>query len=363
MEKLHKPLTILRLLITIGETSAPYNQFSLSLSKKQNITICTYFKSNIAPPPEIIAFEGDGSLRGFFRALKAAFDEKAYDIIHIHAPHLGFLLWVGNCIYGKSMQSTVFTVHSSYRNYKLKHRLMLIPVFVFFRRIVCCSLASFDSFPRFFKWLAGDRLCTVQNGVDIDRIDRVIGRTRPYLSSSHFTIVTIGRLIESKNLLTVLKAFQQSVDLSSYLMFIGEGDMRDLLLTRSKACGLDKQVEITGLIPREQVYENLAQADLFMSASYVEGLPVAPLEAMACGCPVLLSDIAPHREIAADADFIPLIQPDDVEGFAREIKRFRHMSASEKADLGEKCRKLVTERFSLRAMHKGYQEVYDQVLG
>ena len=62
-------------------------------------------------------------------------------------------------------------------------------------------------------------------------------------------------------------------------------------------------------------------------------------------------------------DFIPLMQPDDAAGFAREIRKFREMSVSERAMIGQKCRQLVEERFSLPAMHARYAEVYAQITG
>jgi len=357
-----RPLTILRLLLEIKETSAPYNQFSLPLSDRQNITLCTYFQSTISPPKEITLFEGDASLIGFLRVLKAALADKQYDIIHVHSPHLGCLFLMASIMYGRFKQPTVYTVHNSYHNFKLRTRLMLIPVFAFFRRVVCCGQASFERFPRFFKWLAGDRLCTIQNGMDIDRVDRIIENGRRYHQKSHFAVATVGRLIEIKNPLSILIAFQQSADQASRLVFIGEGHLRGVLTRETKATGLEKRVELLGLIPREKVYEHLTQADLFISASQGEGLPVAVLEAMACRCPVLLSDIPPHREIAGVADFIPLVHADDTDGFARELDRFRRMSSSRRAQIGEKCRKLVEAHFSLTAMHKRYEEVYLEVI-
>lgn len=365
MNKPGGSLGILHLLLSITETSAPYNEHCQSLAGQRDITICTYFRSDIALPKEITLFEGDDSLTGFFRVLKAALDEKEYAIVHAHTPHVGFLFLVANLIYGKFIRSTVFTMHGSYRklNNKLRNRLMLIPIFVFFQRVVCCSKASFESFPWFFKRLAGDRICTVQNGIDIDRVDQVIRNNQQCLRNSSFVITTVGRLIEIKNLLTVLRAFHQYADQDSRLVFIGGGPMRDLLMAKSSESGLGKQIELTGLIPREKVYENLTNADLFISASRGEGLPVAVLEAMACRNSVILSDIPPHREIADDVNFIPLVQPDDIAGFAREIDRFRQMSPSERADIGEKCRKLVEERFNLTNMHKGYEKVYAQLMG
>jgi glycosyltransferase involved in cell wall biosynthesis len=118
-----------------------------------------------------------------------------------------------------------------------------------------------------------------------------------------------------------------------------------------------------GMVARDKVFEYFGLADLFVSASWGEGLPVAVMEAMACGRPVVLSDIAPHREIAVGVDFIPLIKPDDVTGFAQEIKKFREMSVSERTAIGQKCRKLIEERFSLPIMHAGYKEIYAKITG
>lgn len=365
LNKLRGRLNILHLPLAITETSGPYNQHCLTQSDKHNMTICTYFKASISPPGDITLFEGDGSLKGFFRVLKAAFEEKEYDIIHVHNTPAGILLIVASIMYGESMRSTVFTLRNCYQNqnFKPRNKLILILILAFFQRVVCCSQASFESLPRFLKWLAGDRICIVQNGVDIDRADRVVENNRGRFQKTNFTIATVGRLIEVKNPFSALKAFQQSADQASLLMFIGEGRLRDLLATESKKFGLEKRVVLTGLIPREKVYEHLMKADLLVSTSRGEGLPVAVLEAMACRCPVLLSDIPPHREIADGAHYIPLVQPDDVAGFAREIRRFRQMSASERAEIGEKCRNLVEERLSLTAMHKGYEKVYAQLMG
>jgi len=358
-----KPLIILRLVVAISETSAPYNQFSLALSNRQNITICTYFKSRISVPKEITLFEGNDTLNGFFRVLTAAFDRKEYDIIHVHSPHLGLLfLLASGFLPRKSIRSTVYTVHNSYQSYKLRNRLMLIPVFTFFRRVVCCSNSSLESFPRLMRWLAGERICAVQNGVNIDRVDRVTEISPKSVQERQFTVVTVGRLIEKKKPASVLNAYEQGGGRASTLVFIGDGNLRAQLIAETRKLGLEKQVKMTGLIPRDEVLAYLAKADVFVSASRVEGLPIAVLEAMACRCPVILSDIQPHREIADGVDFIPLIPPDDTRGFAQEIRRVQSMSPSERSMLGSRCRQLVEKRFSLTSMHEGYEKVYRQLL-
>jgi glycosyltransferase involved in cell wall biosynthesis len=331
--------------------------------EKQDITLCTYFKSNISVPKQITLFGGNGSLPGFFRVLKAALDDREYDIIHAHTPHVGVLFLAANIIYGRSIRSTVCTVHNSYQSFKTRNRLLLVFIFAFFQRVVLCSNAGFVSFPALYRWLGGDRISVIQNGMDIDRVDRVVDNYTGYRQKDGFKIAAVGRLTEIKNPIAILRAFEQCDDQISNLIFIGEGHLRELLIKEIEERNLGKRVKLTGLIPREQVYERLIEADLLVSASRGEGLPIAVLEAMACRCPVILSDIPPHREIAEGADFIPLILPDDIMGLAQEIRRLRLMSAAERAAIGEKCKKLVEERFSLEAMHERYAEIYSRVLG
>jgi glycosyltransferase involved in cell wall biosynthesis len=79
---------------------------------------------------------------------------------------------------------------------------------------------------------------------------------------------------------------------------------------------------------------------------------------MATECPVVLSDIPPHREVADGADFVPFVRLGDSDGFAREIDRFRRMSPEARADIGRRCRELVRSRFDLATMHAALEKVY-----
>jgi len=357
-------LSILHIILAVKPTNCQYNEHCLPLMDKRDITICTYFKSDITPPEAITLYAGDSTLTGFFRALRAALAEREYDAIHVHTPHAGILLLVTllvSGLYKKLMPSAVHTVHNSYENFKFRNKLLFIPSFACFRQIVFCSKSSYRSFPGFYKWLASGRMQVVQNGVDLDRIDRII-KVKQVAHHDDFTVATVG-LIEMKNPFTVLDAFRQCDDQGSKLVFLGDGILRPLLAQKVERLGLQKQVQLTGMVARDTVFEYFTLADVFISASWGEGLPVAVLEAMACRRPVILSDIPPHREITEGVDFIPLIRPDDAAGFAREIKRFKEMPLSERAIIGQKCRKLVEERFSLPAMHSGYAEVYSKIKG
>lgn len=360
VDNISERLRVLRLVDTMAETSAPYNQFTLAWADKHDITMCSFFEPRVSAPRSITVFGGDGSVRGFFAALKAALNEKTYDVVHVHSFYCGvFLLAARMFMWGKTrLAPAVFTVHDTFPDFKVKHKLMLVPIMLLFRKIVCCGRASFMSMPWFYRWLAGKRLCFVPNGVNIQRVDRVIKRLPEQSGTRPFTVAVIGRLFKVKAHSVALSAFGQIDDQTSRLILMGDGPLRENLMAQIDEMGLARRVEMTGIVERDKVFEYLVNSDLFVSASLGEGLPIAVLEAMACRCPVVLSDIAPHREIADGADFVSLVPPGDVAGFAREIERLRNMSVAERAGIGEKCRKLVEERFDLQSMRKAYEEVY-----
>ncbi len=357
------PLRILHIILALRPTNGQYNEHCLPLMDEREISICTYFKSELTPPAAIRLFDGDNTVRGFFRAFRAALAAAEYDIIHVHTPHAGVLLLAAlfkDGLYRKLRPSIVHTIQNSYGSFAPRHKFMFIPSFPLFERLVFCSQAAHESFPSVFKWFGGRRMHVVQNAVDLARIDRAI-QSAPTSQANGFRIVTIG-LIKIKDPSAVLEAFRQNHDHASNLVFLGEGALRPKVTSEAEEAGLQDHVTLAGMVERNSVFEHCSQADLFVSASWGEGLPVAVLEAMACRCPVLLSDIPPHREIAEGVDFIPLVQPGDVAGFAREIRKFRGMTPSERADIGNRCRAIVENRFSLRAMHGSLKKIYSQMV-
>ena len=357
-------IRVLHLILMLGETNSQYNEHCLPLVGVRDLSICTYFPPQLAPPAEIALFAGNGALRGFFRALRAALDARDYDAVHAHAPQTGLLLVVALLVwrrFGRLRSSLVYTVHDSFYDYKLRDQAMMVMALAAFKRVVFCSRAAYDSLPRIWKWLVRDRWRLVQNGADIERVDQLIANGSITRDEGSFTVLSVGRLEKVKDPVTLLEAFAAGADGDGRLLFVGAGALESAVLARAGELGLGDRLLLTGLIPRDEVFGRCAGADVFVSTSHGEGLPVAVMEAMAAGCPVILSNIPPHRELADGADFIPLIAPGDGEGFAREIRRFRHMAPEERLDLGRRCRDHVTTRFSLPIMHAGYEAVYREL--
>ena len=101
----------------------------------------------------------------------------------------------------------------------------------------------------------------------------------------------------------------------------------------------------------------LQAADLFVSASRSEGMPLAVLEALSCGCPALLSDIAPHCEIAEDVQdqsCVRLFDATNEETCAEGLAGALASLPARPADVS--C-------FGAAQMAEGYRTVYEAVLG
>jgi glycosyltransferase involved in cell wall biosynthesis len=125
-------------------------------------------------------------------------------------------------------------------------------------------------------------------------------------------ILGIGRLSEQKNWTGFLAALEAVFAERARLraVVLGEGPLQGALQARIDASpALQGRVQLAGYA--DDVGEWLRRASMLVSLSHYEGTPNAVLEAMAARCPVVVSDIAEHREIAdaASALFAPLDAP------------------------------------------------------
>lgn len=354
-------LSVLHVILVLGETNGQYNQHCLPLRHERDIAICTYFKPQLEPPPEIRVFAGDGTLRGFFRILRSALSARTYDVVHLHAPQSGalvlFALLAGRG-WRRFHSSLVYTVTDSLYDYKPRNKLLTLISLLGYGRLIFCSRSAFESFPRSLRRVIRHKSWVVPNGADVDRLDRTIAGLRRDPEQSSFTITWVGRLEEVKDPFTAISALASVTDTDVRMVMIGTGRLASRVADHVQELGMTQRVVLTGLVPREQVFRHFAEADLFLSSSHGEGLPVSVIEAMAAECPVILSDIPPHRELVAGADFVPLVPIRDVVGFAEEIRRFRKMSVEERADVGQRSREHVLQRNTLPILHSRVEAVY-----
>ena len=124
-------------------------------------------------------------------------------------------------------------------------------------------------------------------------------------------ILCVARLVPEKGIHTLVEAFRRSEEGNSdarrrTLVIAGAGREDDRYAQDLLAMA-EPHIRFLGMVPRSRLGVLLRNAALFVLPSFHEGLPIAALEALACGCPVLLSDIQPNLDLGlAPARYFPV---------------------------------------------------------
>ncbi|MBI3031158.1 MAG: glycosyltransferase family 4 protein [Candidatus Rokubacteria bacterium] len=167
----------------------------------------------------------------------------------------------------------------------------------------------------------------------------------------------VGRLSPEKNLPALIEALSGIP--GARLRLIGAG--AELARLRERAREADVVVEFTGSVPNPQLPALLNRAELFVLPSLYEANPKSLLEAMACGLPVLGSDVDGIREIIRHGETGSLCRP-DAASFRAGIEALL-ADAPLRQRLGENARRHVLERNSIEAILKLELDVLTEALG
>ncbi len=168
---------------------------------------------------------------------------------------------------------------------------------------------------------APERIRVLRNGVDIalfrpgdrEAARRRLGFTRP-------TLLAVGNLVAVKRHPLMVEALALLPDAD--LVIVGEGPERNAIEALARARGLANRVRLLGQMPQQKLPEIYGAADLLLLVSSHEGWPNVLLESMACGTPVLVSDIAGITDIVATpaaGRIVPRVMPENLAGAISDL--------------------------------------------
>jgi len=113
-------------------------------------------------------------------------------------------------------------------------------------------------------------------------------------------LICVARLASEKGIVGLLQAFAEAAVPGAELVLVGDGPERKSIEQYIAKLGLSDQVQLRGRLPESQTLREIAQADVFVLASFMEGVPVVLMEAMALGVPVVAPRIAGVPELVQD---------------------------------------------------------------
>lgn len=301
------------------------------------------------------------------------FDALAVDIVHAHNPWL-----IGRAaayLARRRRKPLVLTYHTMFSQYM--HYIPAAPVFA--RPIMLYLLRHYSSYcdlviapsDQVANSLTqpggvSSRVVTLPTGVDVDWIargDRDAGRRRFRIPPDAKVLVYVGRVAVEKNidflLTAVAAAIRQRPD--THLIIVGGGPHLCYALPLAESLGIADRAHFTGSVPREEVRNYLAAADVFVFASQTETQGIVVVEALAAGLPVVAVEATGVSSAVTD-NVEGLLCPCDESAFALQLLRLLNdpdlrgtMSAAARARAYD-----FSARKSAQQLVRYYEEVIDR---
>jgi glycosyltransferase involved in cell wall biosynthesis len=178
-------------------------------------------------------------------------------------------------------------------------------------------------------------------------------------------VTTVARLVVAKGLDYLLDAIAlvRAIHPTAQFNVYGEGPLREELLARAKRLGLDGNAIFVGAFTsRAELARIMAQTDIFVMSSILEGQPLSLVEAMAYGCPIVATTVGGIPEIIRDDGNGLLCAPRDPQCLAQKISSLIN-DAALRARLGQAARKSYEQSpFQPDSVCERLISLYDKVL-
>lgn len=293
-----------------------------------------------------------------YRILRPFIAEHKIDLIHSHTR----VTQVLGCAAGRSARvAHISTCHGFFKN-RLSRR--LFPCWG--QRVIAVSGSVQEHLARDFG-LDERKIRLVYNGIDADRFascadlsceKRMEKKKAAGLSEGPVAGI-VARLSDVKGHRYLIEAMSIVVKKipSAQLLIVGEGKTGPELKALAAARGLQQSIRFLPSV--RDTAAVLSGMDVFVMPSLKEGLGLSLMEAMACGLPVIGSDIGGIRNLIRDGETGLLVKPEDSNALSAAIRELLE-NRSKAAVLGNNAKTFVTREFSLEKMAEQTESVYKE---
>lgn len=260
-----------------------------------------------------------------YKQLKKLMQENNYDIIHCHTPVAGVLTRLA--ARSSKNATVIYTAHGFhfFKGAPLVNWLIYYPVERFCAKytdkLITINKEDYER-AKWFKLRKNGKVYYVPGvGINLEKIQNLKvdikqKKTELVIPEDIPVLLSVGELIKRKNHETVLKALSQIKDKNFIYLICGRGVLMEYLKNLTKQLGLESKVKFLGF--RKDIAEICKTSDLFIFPSYQEGLPVALMEAMAAGLPIIASNVRGNRDLIEKEN---LFEPNDVKTLTSLIEK------------------------------------------
>lgn len=252
------------------------------------------------------------------------------------------------------------SVHSfhfgNYPNYNKKY--------MFFEKLCCYKTDRLVAVADFQRericeayGLSDNRIQTIWNGVEraCSNTDCPIDFN---VSSGTLVIGSIGNLIEQKGYFELLQVARKCHEkgIKAKFVVVGGGPLHEKLLAKRSELQLNEYVHFTGYLEKAAT-RALPFFDIFFMPSKWEAMPVALLEAMSAGKPIITTNVSDNPKIISHGSNGLLVEKDDIEGMHTALESVI-MNSALRAKLSKMAWNDYNARFTVFNMVRSYEELY-----
>lgn len=261
-----------------------------------------------------------------YKQMKKLLAERNYDIIMTNEPVMGVITRLVAKKYRKKGTKVLYTAHGFhfFTGAPKLNWMIFYPIEKWLSKytdaLVTINTEDYDRAKRKFK--AKNTYYLPGIGIDTSKFardDEIRKQKRAQLgvTDDEIMLFSVAELTERKNLAVAVKAMSKIKSQNVKYFVRGEGNLKDYLLGLIKENNLEDKVFLLGY--GKDVPQMCSAADVFIFPTLQEGLPVALMEAMACGLPILCSNVRGNVDLIENGKGGYTYDKYDDEGFARGI--------------------------------------------
>ena len=258
-----------------------------------------------------------------YKELKSIIKNGHFDLVWTNEPVMGVVTRLAVQEARKRGTKVLYMVHGFhfYRGAPAINWMVYYPIEkIMAPKADCICTINQEDFARAQKMRVGKVEYIHGVGIDTSRLHQngqTDIRKELGLDERAFIVLSVGELNKNKNQQVIIKAIAKLNEPDAHYVLCGKGDQKDALESLAKELGVADRTHFLGY--RRDVVDICSQANVFAMPSKREGLPVASLEAMYCGLPLITSNIRGLSDVMEDGVSGYMYLPDDVEGFAEGI--------------------------------------------
>lgn len=254
--------------------------------------------------------------RGLKRSLQAHSQE--YDVIHAHNYHAFPALYAAQA--KKRRNKLVFTPHYHGGGHTFFRSLLHVPyklwgieIFKKADKIICVSDYEKNLVMKHFK-VFDKKITVIPNGVSFKEFERLEKRK----AKDFKVILYVGRLEKYKGVHYLIKTLQMLGN-DFILEIVGKGPYERSLINLARKLGVENRVKFYQALPRNQLLQKYADADIFVLLSKHEAFGISVAEALASKCPCVLANTSALKEWIDDENCFGVDYPIKIDKLAKLI--------------------------------------------